>query len=182
VKNKHENHVVINYVCKFDEEFSRLKKEFIIRRKPSDCHHPEREAHLCHFNECPDCKQQCNLPLKDCSHVCPVVCHDSVLVKEEINASNTPWGIKEKEKFIKKSLPCPPCQVPTTVSCFGHHTVGSKCSMKKISHLFFRLVSNHSMFVSSSILLWSNMQSNIKMSKSSMQSTLPSCYRCIKSN
>ncbi|CAF1291687.1 unnamed protein product [Rotaria sordida] len=90
--------------------------------KPSDCHHREREPHLCHFNECPDCKQQCNLPLKDCSHLCSATCHDSVLVKEEINSSNTPWGIKEKEKLIKKSLPCPPCQVPTTVFCFGQHT------------------------------------------------------------
>lgn len=92
-------------------------------RKPSDCHHSEREPHLCHFNECPSCKQQCNLPLKDCSHVCLSICHDSVLVKEETNTSNTPWGIKEKQKVIQKSLPCPPCQVPTIISCFGQHTV-----------------------------------------------------------
>lgn len=92
-------------------------------RKPSDCHHSEREPHLCHFNECSSCKQQCNLPLKDCSHVCLSICHDSVLVKEETNTSNTPWGIKEKQKIIQKSLSCPPCQVPTTISCFGQHTV-----------------------------------------------------------
>ena len=50
-----------------------------------------------------------------------MICHDSVLVKEEMNTSNTPWGLKEK--FSRKSLPCPPCQVPTIVSCFGQHTV-----------------------------------------------------------
>ncbi|CAF4601167.1 unnamed protein product, partial [Rotaria magnacalcarata] len=44
------------------------------------------------------------------------------MVKEEANSSNTPWGMKEKEKLIKKSLICPPCQVPTTVECFGQHT------------------------------------------------------------
>jgi NF-X1-type zinc finger protein NFXL1 len=123
VKNKLENHAVINYVCKF--LLLKLNKgEFLfLIRKPSDCHHAERESHLCHFDECPNCKQQCNLPLKDCLHLCPAICHDSVFVKEEINSSNTPWGIKEKEKLIKKSLSCPPCQVPITVSCFGQHTV-----------------------------------------------------------
>ncbi|CAM4893606.1 unnamed protein product [Rotaria socialis] len=90
--------------------------------KPSDCHHAEREPHLCHFNDCPDCKQQCNLSLKNCSHLCSATCHDSVMVKEEVNSSNTPWGMKEKEKLIRKSLTCPPCQVPTTVECFGQHT------------------------------------------------------------
>jgi len=130
VKNRLENHVVINYVCKFIL-FRVIRKgnfEFIFNRKPSDCHHREREPHLCHFNECPDCKQQCNLSLNDCSHLCSAICHDSVVVKEEINSSNTPWGLKEKEKFIKKSLPCPPCQVPTTVFCFGQHTVLLKFS------------------------------------------------------
>ena len=103
MKNKHENHVVINYVCKFFL-FPTFKKELnlILNRKPSDCHHSEREPHLCHFNECPSCKQQCNLSLKDCSHLCSAICHDSVLIKEEINSSNTPWGIKEKEKVDKK--------------------------------------------------------------------------------
>lgn len=137
VKNKHENHDVINYVCKFRSLFW-INKNWFFNRKPSDCHHTEREAHLCHFNECPNCKQQCNLPLKDCSHLCLAICHDSVLVKEEINASNTPWGMKEKEKSIKKSLPCPSCQVPTTVSCFGQHTVWWKfLSRKTFSNSFF---------------------------------------------
>ncbi|CAF1463018.1 unnamed protein product [Adineta steineri] len=89
--------------------------------KPSDCHHTQQEPHLCHFGECPQCKQICNLSLKDCSHMCSAICHDSVFVKEEINSTNTPWGMKEKEKVTKKALPCPLCQVPITVSCFGQH-------------------------------------------------------------
>lgn len=79
---------------------------------------------MCHFDECPDCKQQCQLPYKDCSHSCAAICHDSVMVKEETNAPNTPWGIREKVKIVKKSLPCPACNVPMTVACFGQHTVG----------------------------------------------------------
>lgn len=100
----------------------RLNEFEVVLRKPSDCHHEQRENHLCHFGECPACKQRCQLPLKTCPHSCPSVCHDAVLIKEEVNTSNTPWGLKEKEKVTQKSLPCPPCQVPTTVSCFGEHT------------------------------------------------------------
>ncbi|CAF1251761.1 unnamed protein product [Adineta steineri] len=97
--------------------------------KPSDCHHTQQEPHLCHFGECPQCKQICNLSLKDCSHMCSAICHDSVFVREEINSTNTPWGMKEKEKVTKKALPCPLCQVPITVSCFGQHrTENFACS------------------------------------------------------
>ena len=110
-------------------------------RKPSDCHHQEREAHLCHFNQCPDCKQPCNQPLQGCAHRCSAVCHDSVLVKEETNASNTPWGAKEK--VARKSLPCPPCPVSTTVSCFGRHTVRSTRREPSYHALFLSLKPFH---------------------------------------
>jgi len=102
--------------------------------KPSDCHHRERQPHLCHFNDCPNCQQICDLPLKTCSHSCPVVCHDSVLVKEETTNSSTatPWAQKEKDRLVRKALPCPPCQIPTIVSCFGQHTSQTfPCSQAK---------------------------------------------------
>lgn len=106
-----------------DHEMSYREKPHGSFRKPSDCHHSEREPHLCHFKECPSCKQTCSLPLKSCSHTCPAICHDSVLVREQTDVPNTPWGMKEKEKGLRKALPCPPCQVQTTVFCFGQHVV-----------------------------------------------------------
>ena len=142
--------------------------------KPSDCHHQEREAHLCHFNQCPDCRQPCNLPLQGCAHRCSAVCHDSVLVKEETNASNTPWGAKEK--VARKPLPCPSCPVPTAVGCFGRHTVRSACCEPSY-RVFSFSVSNIAMRLRQTILLWSSVPTYSQMSESSVSSALPSCVR-----
>ena len=123
------------HVCVRRDSSCRQRGTVMSFSKPSDCHHQEREAHLCHFNQCPDCRQPCNLPLQGCAHRCSVVCHDSVLVKEETNASNTPWGAKEK--VARKPLPCPSCPVPTAVGCFGRHTVRSACCEPSYRVFFF---------------------------------------------
>uniref|UniRef100_A0A671W7Z7 Nuclear transcription factor, X-box binding-like 1 n=1 Tax=Sparus aurata TaxID=8175 RepID=A0A671W7Z7_SPAAU len=90
-------------------------------RCPSSCHHPTRETHRCHPGPCPPCRQSCLLPLPGCSHTCPQPCHDLVLVKSQQLAG--PWEQPSEPAFVKKALPCPPCQVAIPTSCFGEHEV-----------------------------------------------------------
>uniref|UniRef100_A0A3B4F7X3 Nuclear transcription factor, X-box binding like 1 n=1 Tax=Pundamilia nyererei TaxID=303518 RepID=A0A3B4F7X3_9CICH len=92
-------------------------------RCPPSCHHPTREAHRCHPGTCPPCKQPCLLPLPSCSHTCPQPCHDVVLVKSQQVHLAGPWEQPSEPAFVKKALPCPPCQVPLPTACFGEHEV-----------------------------------------------------------
>uniref|UniRef100_A0A669AZ31 Nuclear transcription factor, X-box binding-like 1 n=1 Tax=Oreochromis niloticus TaxID=8128 RepID=A0A669AZ31_ORENI len=92
-------------------------------RCPPSCHHPTREAHRCHPGTCPPCKQPCLLPLSGCSHTCPQPCHDVVLVKSQQVHLAGPWEQPSEPAFVKKALPCPPCQVPIPTACFGEHEV-----------------------------------------------------------
>ncbi|RVE60906.1 hypothetical protein OJAV_G00186070 [Oryzias javanicus] len=92
-------------------------------RSPPSCHHPSREPHRCHPGPCPPCRQLCLLPLPGCSHTCPQPCHDLVLVRSQQVQLAGPWEQPSEPAFMKKALPCPPCQVPILTSCFGEHEV-----------------------------------------------------------
>ncbi|KAK1803743.1 hypothetical protein P4O66_020762, partial [Electrophorus voltai] len=81
--------------------------------KPPSCHHSSREHHRCHFGPCPPCKQECQLPLPACTHLCPQPCHDQVLLKAHPQGQLAgPWEQPSAPAFECKALPCPPCQVP----------------------------------------------------------------------
>uniref|UniRef100_A0A3Q2EC04 Nuclear transcription factor, X-box binding-like 1 n=1 Tax=Cyprinodon variegatus TaxID=28743 RepID=A0A3Q2EC04_CYPVA len=95
-------------------------------RSPPSCHHPTREPHRCHPGPCPPCKQLCSLPLPACSHTCPQPCHDLVLVRSQQVQLAGPWEQPSEPAFVKKALPCPPCQVPIPTSCFGEHEVRTR--------------------------------------------------------
>ena len=56
-----------------------------------------------------------------CGHICPVACHDQVLVKIEANKAATPWEAQGPSTEIK-SLNCPPCQTPVPITCLGKST------------------------------------------------------------
>nr|XP_043877062.1 NF-X1-type zinc finger protein NFXL1 isoform X1 [Solea senegalensis]XP_043877063.1 NF-X1-type zinc finger protein NFXL1 isoform X1 [Solea senegalensis]XP_043877064.1 NF-X1-type zinc finger protein NFXL1 isoform X1 [Solea senegalensis]XP_043877065.1 NF-X1-type zinc finger protein NFXL1 isoform X1 [Solea senegalensis] len=92
-------------------------------RCPPSCHHPNRETHRCHPGPCPPCRQTCLLQLPRCSHTCPQSCHDLVLVKSQQVQLAGPWEQPSEPAFVKKALPCPPCQVPIPTACFGEHEV-----------------------------------------------------------
>ncbi|XP_070785533.1 NF-X1-type zinc finger protein NFXL1 [Enoplosus armatus] len=92
-------------------------------RRPPSCHHPTRETHRCHSGPCPPCRQPCLVPLPGCSHTCPQPCHDLVLVKSQQVQLAGPWEQPAEPAFVKKALPCPPCQVPIPTACFGEHEV-----------------------------------------------------------
>lgn len=85
---------------------------------PPECHHAKRESHNCHYGECPPCKQICNKIHTKCGHSCPAPCHSSVLVKIEGQKGSMPWE-NTSEQLEKKALPCPDCQVPVPITCFG---------------------------------------------------------------
>ncbi|MEQ2161607.1 hypothetical protein GOODEAATRI_011138, partial [Goodea atripinnis] len=95
---------------------------------PSSCHHPIREPHRCHPGPCPPCRQLCFLPLPGCEHTCPQPCHDLVLVRSQQVQLAGPWEQPSEPAFVKKALPCPPCQVPIATSCFGEHEVRTRTS------------------------------------------------------
>ncbi|XP_065556677.1 NF-X1-type zinc finger protein NFXL1-like isoform X2 [Artemia franciscana] len=119
---------------------------------PSDCHHPERRRHLCHFGKCPPCKRECGLNYPDCDHICVTPCHDNVLVKVDSDTGKKrsgPWEkLKEPSIEIRK-LPCPPCDVPVPVTCLGgHETKNWPCHNSKPSSCYrpcgqVLLCSNH---------------------------------------
>ncbi|XP_056156091.1 NF-X1-type zinc finger protein NFXL1 isoform X1 [Lampris incognitus] len=92
-------------------------------RCPPSCHHSTREPHRCHPGPCPPCRQPCLVPLANCSHLCPQPCHDVVLVRSQQVQLAGPWEQPTEPAFVKKALPCPPCQVPIPTACFGEHEV-----------------------------------------------------------
>uniref|UniRef100_A0A915JJ56 NF-X1-type domain-containing protein n=1 Tax=Romanomermis culicivorax TaxID=13658 RepID=A0A915JJ56_ROMCU len=88
------------------------------------CKHDRRTPHKCHFGDCPPCKQTCNLKMK-CGHQCPVLCHKGLLIdvnKSALKKSSTPWD-KPQPKFELVDEPCPPCEFPRPVGCFGGHVI-----------------------------------------------------------
>lgn len=91
-------------------------------RIPSDCHHPLRKPHRCHFGSCPSCDEVCDKPLTSCGHKCPELCHDVIKVKKKVNpllyAGNN--NIPQFD-IIKK--PCPPCIEPMKLECLGKHEI-----------------------------------------------------------
>ncbi|XP_076351913.1 NF-X1-type zinc finger protein NFXL1 [Tachypleus tridentatus] len=97
---------------------------------PPACRHPSRDPHRCHFGNCPPCSQICNEKL-DCGHICPVVCHIAVLTKIEppkIKRAG-PWEVLPPPRIEELDYPCPPCQVPVPVTCYGkHETPNFPCS------------------------------------------------------
>uniref|UniRef100_A0A1Y1M097 PHD-type domain-containing protein n=4 Tax=Photinus pyralis TaxID=7054 RepID=A0A1Y1M097_PHOPY len=84
-----------------------------------NCHHEKREKHNCHFDSCPPCEQICNKTLL-CSHKCPSPCHSGVLVMVEGQRGAMPWE-QTNPHLMRKSLPCPDCVVPVSVTCPGEH-------------------------------------------------------------
>ncbi|CAF0811312.1 unnamed protein product, partial [Didymodactylos carnosus] len=101
----------------------------------------------CHLGDCETCRQmttkKCRCGLKEKSvpccqeYLCETKCTKMRICgkhqckkKSQRSTPNVPWTLKEKSKLIKQSLPCPPCQVQTSVSCFGaHDTKLVPCSM-----------------------------------------------------
>ncbi|CAF90330.1 unnamed protein product [Tetraodon nigroviridis] len=107
-------------------------------RRPSSCHHPLREEHRCHPGPCPPCRQPCcACRVPGCSHTCPQSCHDEVLVRSQQVQLAGPWEQPSAPAFVKKALPCPPCQVPIPTSCFGEHEVeeDQKCAQAAVERL-----------------------------------------------
>lgn len=103
-------------------------------RNSSDCHHPKRTSHACHFGACPTCKQICGETMS-CGHTCPVPCHDQVLMKVDQNNGKVkaPWENKGPTTEIK-NLDCPPCEFPVPVTCLGGHETGDwQCYLAKSS-------------------------------------------------
>jgi NF-X1-type zinc finger protein NFXL1 len=88
----------------------------------TNCHHPRRKAHRCHFEACPTCTFVCDQALQGCPHRCAFQCHDNVPVPlPEIKRAG-PWEkVPEKRIEIVKQ-PCPPCPVPVPIECLGKHT------------------------------------------------------------
>lgn len=102
-------------------------------RNPPDCHHQKRSHHLCHFGECPSCKQICNKNRDMCSHLCSAPCHSSVLVKMQTPKATMPWE-QTGPQLEKKCLPCPDCLVPVPVTCLGgHETSEWPCYNSRVS-------------------------------------------------
>lgn len=92
-------------------------------RRPSECHHSTPQPHRCHPGPCPPCTRPCERPLSRCEHRCPQPCHDSVLVQSQQVQKAGPWEQPSEPAFVKKALPCSPCQVPIPTPCFGEHEV-----------------------------------------------------------
>ncbi|XP_065844834.1 NF-X1-type zinc finger protein NFXL1-like [Oscarella lobularis] len=99
---------------------------------PPDCHHSQRQAHVCHFGNCPPCTQICSKPLVGCEHACPFKCHTAV--RKSIQ-TNRPVGLAPWKSYTAPTqpslveLPCEPCQIPLTLRCFGgHQTQSFPCS------------------------------------------------------
>ncbi|KAJ8683718.1 hypothetical protein QAD02_019510 [Eretmocerus hayati] len=105
------------------------------------CHHPERDAHTCHQDQCPPCKKVCGLVYKKCGHSCSAICHTNVWAKVSANGfpkATGPWEIpKDRSDF--KSLPCPPCKFPVTVTCLGGHETQTKPCYKSAPTFCFGL-------------------------------------------
>lgn len=91
---------------------------------PSECHHPQRHKHRCHFGACPPCRLTCGKILSSCDHTCPSKCHSAVLMKVEINKKKVgPWDLLNSYKMETVCKPCPPCLVPVPLACQGEHEV-----------------------------------------------------------
>ncbi|CAL1536845.1 unnamed protein product [Lymnaea stagnalis] len=87
----------------------------------SECHHPARQKHRCHFGDCPPCNFICNQKLTRCEHTCPVMCHDAVKTRiEDRGVKAGPWDAKPVQ-IQKVAKPCPPCGVPINIQCLGKH-------------------------------------------------------------
>ncbi len=79
----------------------------------TDCHHSEREAHRCHFGECPPCKQACAKKMS-CGHSCPAPCHDNVKVTVNVGPkASTPW----EETAPKSEKRCDYCKYSMCSTC-----------------------------------------------------------------
>lgn len=104
-------------------------------RLPPECHHEKREPHKCHFGDCPPCRQICKKIHGKCGHECPVPCHSSVLVKIEAQKGSMPWE-NTSAQMEKKALPCPDCQVPVPITCFGNKMKLVKSRSRHIKYLF----------------------------------------------
>ena len=112
-------------------------------KSSSNCHHPSRVSHSCHFGPCPTCRQTCDKQLK-CGHHCLAPCHDNVKVKVEDDPNKktaaTPWELKNDDTVKKqptmeiRAIDCPNCEVPVPVTCLGgHETTDWPCFQAKPS-------------------------------------------------
>ncbi|XP_028409287.1 NF-X1-type zinc finger protein NFXL1-like [Dendronephthya gigantea] len=94
---------------------------------PSNCHHPIRKPHRCHFGSCPPCKQICGNNLPSCDHTCQMECHDNKKTPTKSSPSTSPWTNKKEVETVP--IQCGPCAVPVMRRCLGkHETVSIPCS------------------------------------------------------
>ncbi|XP_062513703.1 NF-X1-type zinc finger protein NFXL1-like [Corticium candelabrum] len=123
---------VLTVSCGRERRTKPPKCKELCRRSP-DCHHVARRPHLCHFKKCPPCTQVCNKPLPGCVHHCPMACHDAVKNPSAKRlVVHAPWEKSTEIVDALVALPCPPCNVPVLVVCFGQHQTRSiACIMSK---------------------------------------------------
>ncbi|GFT66664.1 NF-X1-type zinc finger protein NFXL1 [Nephila pilipes] len=92
-------------------------------KRPSDCHHSERQKHKCHFGSCPPCRLICEKTL-NCGHICSFKCHSAVLTKIETKQKKEgPWDLRNSYRMELVCKPCPPCSVPLPIRCLGGHEI-----------------------------------------------------------
>lgn len=90
-------------------------------KNPPKCDHLKREEHKCHFGDCPPCRLICGIK-KECGHSCPEICHTALYLPKEDYKAATPWDVVNTPYEFKR-LPCPRCEVPIEVPCFGEHLI-----------------------------------------------------------
>uniref|UniRef100_A0A3Q2Y5T7 Nuclear transcription factor, X-box binding like 1 n=1 Tax=Hippocampus comes TaxID=109280 RepID=A0A3Q2Y5T7_HIPCM len=100
---------------------------------------------VCHRGSCYPCPEtvdvRCSCGAASLTVPCgrerstkPPRCKDSRLFPPSGRLSG-PWEQPSEPAFVTKALPCPPCQVPIPVSCFGEHEVseGPCCRQGRFS-------------------------------------------------
>ncbi|XP_046852833.1 NF-X1-type zinc finger protein NFXL1-like [Xenia sp. Carnegie-2017] len=98
-------------------------------KNPSDCHHPTRKPHRCHFGPCPPCKQICGYILEPCGHKCQMECHDRV-VSTSKKPDTVKWPVKHQKHDLVEAvaIPCGPCKQIVSKTCLGgHETISVPC-------------------------------------------------------
>ena len=106
-------------------------------RQPTDCDHPVRQPHNCHFGACPPCTLPCGKPLPRCEHTCTAPCHPGSRCKPcgELVSRSCVGGHEERSMacHLPALFRCErPCGVP--LAC-GRHTCEQRCHAVKYTEV-----------------------------------------------